>query len=245
MLHGFAGSPEDWVPVVGDRFSAVALALPGHHVEAPPPRDFDDAVERLLERLPKEPVHLVGYSLGGRLALGVAARAPARVKTLFLIAAHVGLSDAAARARRLMQDRERAARLRADPGAFFRAWDALPLFLGPARAFSADAVSGMGDAPTSFAFRARRAGLDADALADVLERLSPGQMPPLDSVLRTAPFPTAMAVGALDETYNALSSDLSARCPRLVVEVIPGAGHRVLVDAPDALGRTLAAWVGG
>jgi 2-succinyl-6-hydroxy-2,4-cyclohexadiene-1-carboxylate synthase len=230
LLHGFAGAVDDWAGAVAAAgLPAQALALPGHHPEVPCPERFEAAVDDLLARLPEAPVDLAGYSLGGRLALGIAARAPDRVRRLLLVSSHTGLEGADERRARLERDGERAARLRTDAEAFFAGWDALPLF---------------GDAagPAVEAHRARRRAHDPRALAAALSRLSPGAMPSLRPALAARAAATTLCVGEHDARYRAHYAELHTRCPGLRCEIVPGAHHRVPVDRPEALGAVLRRW---
>jgi pimeloyl-ACP methyl ester carboxylesterase len=89
LLHGFMDSPRTWDlmrPYLGER-EVLAPALPGH-LGGPPLRgDFDLAghLERVLDEAGVERAHLVGNSLGGRVAIEVGLRDPGRVQSLSLL----------------------------------------------------------------------------------------------------------------------------------------------------------------
>src|SRR5207248_8985810 len=77
--------------------------------------------------------HLVGYSMGGRLALHVAARRPDRVLSLLTIGAHAGLDEDAREGRR-RGDEALAERIERDGvESFVNYWGSLPLFAGVER----------------------------------------------------------------------------------------------------------------
>lgn len=245
FLHGFAGDPRDWAPVLEHlEGEAVTLRLPGHGSRSdpePPPADFDQAVDRLWRRLPPGPIRLCGYSLGGRLALGLAARDleadDRRVHALVLVGAGLGVDEPAARSQRRALDRDRARALERDPARFFRDWDALPL-LRP-RGRSNQVVARLE------AHRRRRAQLDPTRLARTLEALSPGGMPSYRRLLVDLPYPLALVAGAHDPTYAAAYREAAreaGRADALTLWMAPDAGHRVLLDAPDALGGFLRGW---
>ena len=86
--------------LVGD-VDAVDLAGhgPGPHPDDPDAYSIDAMAEAVLDRH-DEPVHLVGYSMGGRVALTAACRFPGRVRSLSLIGASAGIADPDGRADR-------------------------------------------------------------------------------------------------------------------------------------------------
>jgi pimeloyl-ACP methyl ester carboxylesterase len=94
-LHGLGGSSTnftDLAGLVGTRLPGMAIDLPGFGRSAPP-EGFDYALDSqaevittFLAGLDGEPVHLVGNSMGGVVALLVAARHPEQVRTLTLLA---------------------------------------------------------------------------------------------------------------------------------------------------------------
>lgn len=99
FLHGWAGSGlGTWtatnIPDVMQRAGRTCFVpdLPGHGVSARArqashdPADYDDIVDRVQAQLPSGPVDLVGYSLGAKIALIIAAREPARVRRMVAVA---------------------------------------------------------------------------------------------------------------------------------------------------------------
>lgn len=95
LLHGFGGSSDNWdrlAPLLGPRFRLVIPDLPGFGDSEPPARlrfDIESQVERLLkflDTLGVERCLVAGNSMGGYVATALAARAPARVQMLWLLA---------------------------------------------------------------------------------------------------------------------------------------------------------------
>ncbi len=75
FLHGLLGSKHDWQNVIENlpHFSCLALDLPFHDdAKTVCVTDFEQTcayVEQQLQQLSDQPYYLVGYSLGGRIAL--------------------------------------------------------------------------------------------------------------------------------------------------------------------------------
>ena len=121
LFHGFLGGPRAWdevVSLVAPTLPVHAEVLPGHGrrpwfpgAGVAAPATFDEVIDRVATRLPPGASHVVGYSLGARVALGVAARHPARVHSLVLVGVNTGLEDDAERGARRAADEELARQL--------------------------------------------------------------------------------------------------------------------------------------
>lgn len=94
LVHGLGGESFDWVDValqLRDLVDCSALDLPGF-ANSPLPSDGDLSLDGLaktvteLARMTGRPVHLVGVSLGGTVAVRVAAEHPELVASLMLVA---------------------------------------------------------------------------------------------------------------------------------------------------------------
>ncbi|MGX6602915.1 alpha/beta fold hydrolase [Micromonosporaceae bacterium Da 78-11] len=91
-VHGLGGSSQNFTDVAGllaDRFDAQAVDLPGFGYSDPSPRysipAFAATLTGYLDHAGRGPVHLVGNSLGGSIAVRVAALRPDLVRSLTLI----------------------------------------------------------------------------------------------------------------------------------------------------------------
>jgi 2-succinyl-6-hydroxy-2,4-cyclohexadiene-1-carboxylate synthase len=178
------------------------------------------------------PVDLVGYSLGGRLVLGLVVERPDLVRRAVAIGSSAGIGDAAARKARAHRDDEWADLLESRGlDAFLERWYAQDLF-APLRA--SPAFEGM---------LARRRRGDARALAQALRALSPGRQPPLKQRLAAARTPLLLVAGARDEAYVEANRALARRGSSLSAREIPGAGHCPHLETPDALLEVLQAFL--
>lgn len=121
LLHGFLGKAEDWaqlLPNLSHHFNCITIDLPGHGKNCY--RNFDtieaivQALDIQISQLTKAPIHLLGYSLGGRLAIAYAQTFPEKILSLSLISCHLGLKEEQARASRLSRDLKWAKRFSQD-----------------------------------------------------------------------------------------------------------------------------------
>jgi 2-succinyl-6-hydroxy-2,4-cyclohexadiene-1-carboxylate synthase len=227
LVHGFLGSPADWADVL-------ARLAPGIACDCVPLVELGcasiaDAARALLVRLERAPCDvLVGYSMGGRIALELAATRPELAPRLVLLGASPGLEHAAERARRAAEDDARAEEILRDGlDAFSERWYRLPLFAP----FTAHA---------SFADARIRRGLgDAAFWARCVKGCSPGRAEPRWSAIPAIAARTTFVAGSLDERYAAVAARARALAPALRVATIAGAGHVLPLEAPEACARII------
>ncbi|MGH2458619.1 MAG: 2-succinyl-6-hydroxy-2,4-cyclohexadiene-1-carboxylate synthase [Chloroflexota bacterium] len=233
-LHGFTGSAETWAPfraAFGRQFTLIAIDLLGHgRTECPPdPRRYrmDRTIEDLvaiLDRLGLARVDLLGYSMGGRVALHVAVAAPDRIHTLALEGASPGIPLATDRAARARSDSVLADLIEGEGiEAFVERWEQVPLFASQ-RGLPAEVRA---------ALRCQRLRGNPLGLANSLRGIGAGDVEPLLDRLGQVSAPTLLIVGAFDEKYRALGREMAGRLPTATLAVVPGAGHAVHLEQPD------------
>ena len=242
-LHGFTGSGRTWdalAAALAPDVDVVAPDLPGHGANLP-----DDeaayALDRaardvwaLLDRRGVERASVLGYSMGGRLALRVALLHPHRVRALVLESASPGIADDAERTARVASDRALADAIERDGvAAFVDRWERLPLWESQ-RALSPDVRASL---------RAARLRGDARGLARSLRMAGAGVDAPLHDRLAALRVPTLLVAGALDAKYAAIARQLAALMPVARAEIVAGAGHAVHLERPAELARLVRAFV--
>jgi 2-succinyl-6-hydroxy-2,4-cyclohexadiene-1-carboxylate synthase len=240
LLHGFTLRGSSWREVVTRMPTGWMWVVPdlrGHgdtQTSRGAPCTMDACtsdLQMLWDHLGVARSHLVGYSMGGRLALHVAVRLPERVRSVLTIGAHAGLEDEATAGRRQSDEvlAERIERYGIEP--FVDYWSAQPLFAGLERR------------GTGFAARVRAQRLSnrPEGLAASLRGMGAGAMEPLWADLGRLAFPCTFVAGQEDRAFVASAERLAASVPGARIEIVPRSGHAVHMQRPTAFARVLAA----
>lgn len=232
LLHGFTGSSENWralAPTLAPRTLAVDII---GHGRSPIPDDIAPytmpqaaaALIELLDTLAVSEVTLLGYSMGGRLALYTAVHYPHRVARLILESASPGLATEAARAARRRRDEELADWIEAHTlAAFVDRWQALPLWASQQQL-----------APEKrAALRAQRLQNSRTGLANSLRGMGTGAQPSLWPQLPQLDKPTLLIAGAHDTKFVGINQEMAALLPQARLEIVTDAGHTVHLERPS------------
>ncbi len=235
-LHGFMGDGADWMPLVArleKKFRVECVDLPGHGKSLKLAADAYTWAGALrgLARLTRSAEALVGYSMGGRLALALALTggAPA-LQALIVISASPGLEEDAAREQRQRIDEERAAELeRVGVSSFVERWYQQPLFASLQR--QPDLLKQLAE---------KRSGGSASELARALRGLSVSQQRPLWNELPGLAVPALFVAGEADAVYGDLSRRAADLSPLGQSLMVPDSGHLPHLEQPDLFGETAA-----
>jgi 2-succinyl-6-hydroxy-2,4-cyclohexadiene-1-carboxylate synthase len=234
LLHGFTGSAATWAPFLErlrPQFRALVPDLVGHGRSDAPPDSERYSIERcvadllaILDMLQVERADVLGYSMGGRVALHLACAARERVGALVLESSSPGIADAAERAARIAADEALAESIERDGlSAFVERWERLPLFASQA------------GLPHELRARLRAQRLlnNPRGLANSLRGMGAGRQAPLWEQLAALDIPTLLIAGELDTKYRALAGQMQALLPNARAVVIPAAGHAVHLEQPQ------------
>ncbi|MDQ1324847.1 MAG: 2-succinyl-6-hydroxy-2,4-cyclohexadiene-carboxylate synthase, partial [Chloroflexota bacterium] len=138
LLHGFTGAAASWaehIDALAEQFRVIAPDLPGHG-RTPATGDpaamtveaTADALAALLDRVGEAPAHVLGYSMGARVALRLAVEHPEAVSRLVLESPAAGIADPLERAARRTAVETLADRIeREGLEAFVTAWERNPV----------------------------------------------------------------------------------------------------------------------
>jgi 2-succinyl-6-hydroxy-2,4-cyclohexadiene-1-carboxylate synthase len=240
LLHGFTLNGASWDELVAKmpaRWKWIAPDLRGHGSAPTAPATMDDCAADLVAlwtHLGIERSHVVGYSMGGRLALHVAVRLPERTRSLLTIGAHAGL-DEEARAPRRQADEALAERIeREGVEAFVHHWESLPMFAGIKRR-----------GPDFAAWlHGLRMGNEAGGLAASLRGMGAGAMQPLWDELAAIDIPCTFVAGEDDAPFMQAAARLKASVEGSRVRSVRDSGHSVQFEQPDAAASILADHLG-
>jgi 2-succinyl-6-hydroxy-2,4-cyclohexadiene-1-carboxylate synthase len=170
-------------------------------------------------------VSLLGYSLGGRVALHVAAAHPERIAALILESASPGLADPAERAARAASDETLANAIERDGlAAFVDRWEKLPLFAGQSRLPEAARAE----------LRAQRLRNNPVGLSNSLRGLGTGAQTSLWDRLNQMRARTLLIAGELDEKFADIARAMAGALPNARLAIAPEAGHAVHLEQPQA-----------
>ena len=234
LLHGFLGSHLDFaaiLPALCEHFYCITPDFPGHGqtLTAPGSYTFSATAKTLLSLLDYLGIartHLLGYSMGGRLALYLACCFSERFSRVVLESASPGLKTAAARQQRVKKDEAIAHQIETIPlSTFLAQWYSNPLF---------DSLNNHLDGYN--AMRQRRQHNSATELAQALRGFSTGRQRPLWSALPNLETPLLLLAGALDDKFVALNREMAqvGKAAPITLRIVANYGHNLHLETPDA-----------
>ncbi len=234
-LHGFTGSGKDFDPLkecLDPRFEIMAPDFPGHGNFSSQEKASAYSLAEHLKSISaaagtdSEAITLVGYSMGGRLALHWALAHPERVRRLILVGASPGLLTANEQAERIRSDQALAQFIRsAGLNKFLKYWNT-KTFFKPLLALPPDRLDPI---------LIRRQKNNPEALALSLENVGTGILPSLWDRLLELKCRTDLVVGEHDEKFIEIARAMAERMPKSRLSIIEDAGHAVHLEKPQDL----------
>jgi 2-succinyl-6-hydroxy-2,4-cyclohexadiene-1-carboxylate synthase len=217
-LHGFLGLPSDWDEALPESiFGRVSKLAWAPRLHGLPVGDAKPALPLLADSLNDEADRshsdvLLGYSMGGRIALHmlVQDRRPARWRKAIIVSASPGIAAPGERRRRWDQDKRWSERFNIESWpSLISAWDSQPIFSGE---------TNRGREESDF---------DRGELASALARGSVGAQADLRPALSRLDVPVLWLAGERDAKYVSLAQECAALNPRFRAVTLSGAGHRL------------------
>ena len=176
-----------------------------------------------------EACHLVGYSMGGRLALYLALHHSKRIKKIVMESGSPGLANEAEREVRRQHDGELARRLESgNIDGFLKEWYDQPLFTTIKQRPSL----------LDMMFRSRLEN-SPSGLARSLRDMGTGTQPNLWPMLSTGHCPLLLLVGQEDKKFRDIANQIVQLYPRSELAVAERCSHNIHLEAPEFFSQTI------
>lgn len=234
LIHGFLGNCTDWellMPNLPQSLFYLAIQLPGHSgpdssSKIPTFQGLCQNIHTLLQKLNIAQIQLVGYSMGGRVALGFLAQHPHYVTAIALLSASLGIQEAHEKQTRALADHKLAESIKHQSmETFVQTWYRLPLF-GQLRHH-----------PHFSEFIRKRLAQNSASIAEALRQFSVSQHPYFGKAI--ASVPCLYIAGSLDQKYSQQAQKILALNPQAHCHILAHCGHAVHIENPQKVGEIL------
>jgi len=230
FLHGLGSCSEDWglqIPIVNERYWVLALDMPGHGRSSQPAgwlsiENIVLQIAAVVKEQAESPLHVVGLSLGGAVAMQLALDYPEAVRSLTLVNTFAKLHSGSSGFFRKLVRIAFVALGRMDQ---VGQWVAAGLFPKPDQELLRQAAAErIASNPRGAYLRAIWAATRFD-IRDRLHKIN---------------APTLVVAGELDQTVSMeAKKELADNIPGAHLVVIPDSGHATPLDAVEEFNRTL------
>lgn len=235
LLHGFSGNHEQWTPFIESwsaEYQVIIVDLLGHgksdvpadHNRYNTEHTVNDLVE-LLDQLHIESAIVLGYSMGGRIALSMAQIAPSKVSGLILESTSPGLATLEERGTRITSDEALASNIEQHGINWFaQYWSEIPLF----------ASLKLLPLQEQVAIDQQRRSNTPQGLANSLRGIGTGAQPSWWDHMVHITKPTLLIVGESDMKFRKIAELMMLRMSHSYkqLEIVSEAGHNVHMEQP-------------
>lgn len=233
FLHGFTGSTVTWTRVediLNGKYKIIAVDLTGHGKTTAPKEpnrySMEEQIadlEALVEELNLISFTLVGYSMGGRVALAYTDRYPERVSSLILESSSPGIKAELERIERSEADKKLSERIVRDGiPSFVDFWESIPLFNSQKKLSTT----------IQNAVREERLNQSATGLANSLIGIGTGSQPSYWDNLHTINVPILLITGEIDTKFVNIAREMEKYLPLAKHRMIKDVGHAIHVEKP-------------
>ncbi|PLS14959.1 2-succinyl-6-hydroxy-2,4-cyclohexadiene-1-carboxylate synthase [Bacillus sp. M6-12] len=241
LLHGFTGSSAAWDFLIGEvssQFQLIMVDIIGHGDTDSPANPDRYRIEKAAEDLRNiindlgyKSVHLLGYSMGGRLALTFACIYPEMVRTLLLESSTPGLRTSEEREARRLQDSNLAAKIKTGGiEDFVDYWENIPLF----------ASQKLLPKHRRQLIRKGRLQNSVIGLSNSLLGMGTGSQTSWWDHLAELEKPVLLITGEADKKFSSIASAMQKILPDCERQIFYDAGHALHVEEPEKFGKIIS-----
>ncbi|GAA0325842.1 2-succinyl-6-hydroxy-2,4-cyclohexadiene-1-carboxy late synthase [Bacillus carboniphilus] len=234
LLHGFTGSTKTWgniIPLLCEHRKVISIDLIGHgKTESPQNVDrykMEEQVkdlEEIRKALDLHSLDLLGYSMGGRVALSFAMTYRKHVQKLILESSSPGLEKEEERIARKQSDNNLSERIKRDGlERFVDYWQDIPLFQSQ-KSLPKEVQQNI---------RSERLQQNPIGLANSLVGMGTGSQPSWWQELKKLDIPTLLITGTLDHKFVKIAQEMLKVLPHAEQIDVFGVGHAIHVEEPE------------
>lgn len=240
LLHGFTGNAYSWrtlKPYLEGITAVIAIDIVGHG-NTDSPEDVSrykinsaaKDIHLIFQHMGIEQANILGYSMGGRLALTFALKYPNKVGKLILESASPGLEEEEQRAARRIQDEKLAIRILEEGiPSFIEYWEDIPLFSSQKR-LAVNIREGI---------RKQRLANSQIGLVNSLRGMGTGSQPSWWNKLDELFMPILLLTGSLDEKFCLIADKMQGKMKNVRRITISDCGHALHVEKPKIFGTII------
>ena len=233
FLHGFTGCAEDWFSIFEqfpDKYNLIAIDIIGHGKSDSPVDPNHYSIESIInqlkqvkDHLTKNKIFLIGYSMGGRIALSYAMAYPDDIKGLVLESATAGFKNEDERQKRYQSDLKLVEFIETHTiEEFVELWTDQELF-NTQRRFSNEKLKKL---------KRKRSSGSKIGYANSLKGFSTGIMPPLHDKLKKFPVKVLLISGELDTKFTGINARMVKRFFKAKHKIVKNSGHNTHLEEP-------------
>lgn len=234
LLHGFTGDKSTWYPFISNWEKGnqlILLDIIGHgKTDCPNETKVYDIhnvarhIAEILEQLHINKVNLLGYSMGGRLALAFSILYPHKVNKLILESASPGLEGELERKERRIQDNLLGDYIKKEGiKKFVEKWENIPLFASQ-KCLPIEQQDNI---------RKKRLLNSVIGLVNSLKGMGTGAQPSWWDQLLSLPEYVLVITGELDEKFCQIASRMTKKNNYIQWISIENSGHAIHVEKPE------------
>jgi 2-succinyl-6-hydroxy-2,4-cyclohexadiene-1-carboxylate synthase len=234
LLHGFASTSDDWLEIMQilpTKYQIIAVDLVGFGRSSVPDNSkyysqtFQvKLLDEIINNVQSKDVFIVGYSMGGRLALSYVAKYFSKLKGLVVESSTAGIIKTSDRVERIKSDEELAAYIESNKiNKFVERWTSLELF-NSQKKLPKEKIEKI---------KAEKLNLNPIGLSNSLKGFSTGRMNHLWNVLPNIYIPVLLVTGELDNKYCEINSKMNKKFPESSHQIVKEAGHNVHLEKPN------------